>query len=83
MTNLPSFDGAAVVYERAEAICSSLNAARYAAQAKAAKGRKFKFMPDDDATAIIDAMNRGDEETLKAFNHQFCRIWLPHTALAA
>lgn len=75
MTNLPSFNGAAAVYERAEKICSSLNAARYAAQAKIAKGKKFKFMPDDDATAIIDAMGRGDEETLKAFNHQFRHIW--------
>jgi hypothetical protein len=75
MTNLPSFDGANVVYERAQVVCSHLNAARYTKQAKIANGRKFKFIPDDDATAIIEAMNRGDEETLKAFNHQFRHLW--------
>ena len=75
MSNLPDFPGAAVVYDRAQRIAAHLNAARYAAQVKIAKGKKFKFMPDDDAVAIVDAMNRGDEESLKAFNHQFRHVW--------
>lgn len=75
MSNLPNFPGASVVYARAEKIASHLNAQEYARQSAAARGRKFRFTPNYDAAVIIDAMNKGDEETLKSMNHQFMHVW--------
>ena len=63
----PSWSGAATVYARCGAICKALNEAAYAAQTSKSKGKKLKqFSPSPDAELIIEAMNKGDEESLKA-----------------
>lgn len=76
MNNLPDFPGASVVYSRASMIAAHLNAQEYDAQRKKVKGRKFKFSPNRDASILIDAMNRGDEDVLKAMNYRFRDVWL-------
>ena len=63
---LPNFPGAETVYRRAETICQKMNANEYKAQRAACKNKRFRFHPSSDACSIIDAMNRGDEEMLKA-----------------
>jgi len=71
MSTLPNFPGAAVVYARAEAIATKLNADEYRKQREGNKNKRFRFSPNAEAAFIIDAMNRGDEEALKAANHQY------------
>ena len=67
MSNLPNFDGAAVVYNRAEKIAAHLNASTYSVQrANYTRKTGFKFSPDAEASAICEAMGRGDEHFLKA-----------------
>jgi hypothetical protein len=78
MNNLPNFPGASAVYTRALKITASLNAVEYVRQKHAAHKRgckTFRFTPNSDAVAIIAAMNKGDEEFLKAMNHQFMHVW--------
>jgi hypothetical protein len=74
-SNLPAWNGAFVVYSRALAIVEHLNRAAYAAQRKAARGKKFRFVPNGDAQAIVRAMDGGDEEVLKAATFQHMHIW--------
>lgn len=72
MSNLPNFPGAAVVYRRAEAILQALNSDEYKRQLAANKGRKLKsYRPPAESDAIVDAMNKGNEEALKAATHEY------------
>lgn len=67
MQDLPNWDGAATVYRRAQAIATHLCRAAYETQRAQYKRKTgFRFYAPQEARDIIDAMNRGDEETLKA-----------------
>lgn len=70
MDNLPAWRGASAVYSRCMTINSALCAASYAA----AK-RKRAWRPPDDVSAAIEAMNRGCEETLKAWTYRHRNLW--------
>lgn len=73
---LPDWAGAAVVYERCRVITMSLNVAAYASQRHAWKRKTgFRFSPSAEAESIIDAMDRGDEEALKAVTWTYRNIW--------
>jgi hypothetical protein len=43
-------------------------------------GRLYGYRQPDDITAMIEALNDGDEETIKALNHQYRRFWLKGAA---
>lgn len=73
----PTFHGAAKVYQRGQAICARLNAAEYQEQLRRNKGKRLRtFTPSADASHIIDAMNRADEETLKSAVWHYRSFWL-------
>lgn len=76
MSNLPEWNGAATVYDRCETICRVLNARKYEHDRRNDKRKSFRFTSHDDARAIIDAMNKGNEEILKAFCHEYRELWL-------
>lgn len=73
--SLPDFPGAATVYERAEMITHHLCRDAYASQTAKGRTARFRFNPPAEAEAIIRAMNSGDEEALKAANHEHRHIW--------
>ena len=75
MSNLPKWAGADTVYTRAGRIASALNLDSYRAQRAASKRKRFRFSPPPEAIAIIEAMNRGDEESLKAFTFQYRHLY--------
>lgn len=75
--NLPSWPGADVVYARADVIASELARREYAAWCKRKRPRKSdRFSVSPTIGAIVDAMNTGDEETLKAFVAEYLDIAL-------
>lgn len=74
-SNLPDWSGADVVYARCFLICTCLNEQAYKAQRLADRSKRFRFLPDPEADAIIAAMNAGDEEALKAATYQHRRLW--------
>lgn len=80
-SNLPEWPGADESYRRAQIINSALCARAWDAALVSAKGNrkqayKIYSVPEDSQT-LIDAMNAGDEETIKALNHQYRDLWLP------
>ena len=64
MSNLPSWGGAATVYERLQRINTTLCNRAYEAAAAGRKRRRGKVQWDvpEDVQDNIQAMNRGDEE---------------------
>jgi hypothetical protein len=80
MSNLPNWNGADEAYRRAGVINRKLCARAWEAAMDSAKhdyrkARKLYVLPEDVATMIV-AMNAGDEETMKALNHQYRELWL-------
>ena len=63
MSNLPNWPGAAVVYRHVQMI-------------NIERAKRAGKCPDDITDDIIPAMNRGDEEILKAYQAQHKDIWL-------
>lgn len=63
--NLPSWPGAAVVYSRAASLATEMCRRAYQSQRSKTKKKLSRFHPPKEATRIIDAMNKGDEEVLK------------------
>lgn len=74
ISNLPTWPGADVCYSRAMRINETLCAASYAA-CKDSKSRKAWRAPEDVCEAIA-AMDRGDEEAIKAWNARHQSIWI-------
>lgn len=70
MSNLPAWPGADVCYARAGKINEHLCRTSYAA-AKVKKG----WRPPEEVTELIQAMNRGDEEVIKAACLRYSHIW--------
>lgn len=73
---LPSWPGAAAAYKRADKLLARLCEREADAQGKAhcKRGRSistFRYNPSDDVRAWIDALDKGDEEQIKAFNLTF------------
>lgn len=67
MSNLPEWVGADSVYRRLGIITRELGRRQYAAWCQRKRPRKAdRFRVSDDLVDLIDAMGRGDEETLKA-----------------
>jgi hypothetical protein len=75
MSNLPTWPGADVCYTRAGMITDHLCRSSYQA-AKVKKG----WRPPEEATDLINAMNRGDEEAIKAACQRYSHIWAKNTA---
>jgi len=64
--SLPTWPGADAIYDRAQTIATAICASAYKEQRSKWKRKTgFRFSVPEDARAIIDAMNRGDEEYLK------------------
>jgi hypothetical protein len=74
MSNLPTWPGADVCYSRAGMITAHLCKTAYQA-AKVKKG----WRPPEEATDLIKAMDRGDEEAIKAACLRYTHIWAPET----
>ena len=70
MSNLPTWPGADGSYARAVKINEHLCLTSYAA-AKFMKG----WRPPEEVTELIQAMNRGDEEAIKAACQRYPHIW--------
>jgi hypothetical protein len=80
MSNLPNWNGADEAYRRAGVINRKLcylawKAAMNGAKGNYRKARKLYVLPEDVGRMIV-AMDAGDEETMKALNHQYRDIWL-------
>jgi hypothetical protein len=70
---LPSWRGASAAYSKAYKILEVWNRKEAAAQKRAhtKRGRAastFRYRPTDEINAFIDALGKGDEEKIKAFN---------------
>jgi DNA-binding GntR family transcriptional regulator len=74
---LPTWAGAATVYDRLmranEAICASA----YRIQRAKDKRKGFRFAVPEEAETIVATLNRGDEEECKALAHLHRDLWLP------
>lgn len=69
----PSWRGASAAYDKAQKILEVWNRKEAAAQKRAhtKQGRAastFRYRPTDEINAFIDALGKGDEEEIKAFN---------------
>jgi hypothetical protein len=69
----PSWRGASAAYDKAYKILEVWNRKEAAAQKRAhtKRGRAastFRYRPTDEINAFIDALGKGDEEKIKAFN---------------
>jgi hypothetical protein len=79
--SLPNWPGADEVYRR----CNQINAARCASDYQAffiackKRGRKAagRWSPPQEVLEIIEAMNAGEEETLKAYALANITVWAP------
>lgn len=69
--NLPPWPGAAVCYSRAYKWTQVVAARAY----HETKDKRRYLMPDD-VTAMIAALNVGDEETIKALNQRHIKEWI-------
>jgi hypothetical protein len=63
--NLPPWAGASAVYSRAYRQLERMAAAGLAGQVRNSRGRTVRCVPDERMTDLTEAMNKGDEETLK------------------
>ena len=71
-SSLPSWPGAAAVYAKAEALLSRMGRPR------AHKDKRGKWRcdpPSADERAIVEAMNKGDEEMLKWLVSVHTKYW--------
>lgn len=75
MDNLPQWPGAETVYHRVMNINGARCKNSYSAWIEARKPSRDWRAPDDITDTIIPAMNRGDEETLKAYKAQYPQFW--------
>lgn len=68
---LPRWPGADAVYRRVGLITKEMGRREYAGfLARKRPLKSDRFAPSQALTALIDAMNRGDEEVLKAALHE-------------
>lgn len=76
--NIPGWRGADRVYSRAYVWCQRLADAHFTAWCQTSAGRRWKrlrgtspydcgFIVREDVQRMIEALNKGDEETIKAF----------------
>lgn len=66
MSNLSEWPGAAAVYSKAHAILTRMGRRGHATPAITRRGRVVEpGVVSDEMRALIDALNRGDEETIK------------------
>ena len=71
MANLPNWHGADEAYRRAYVWTAAVNARAYAS----AKDKR-RWVQPDDVTEMINALNQGDEETIKGLNHRHIADWI-------
>lgn len=78
-SNLPDWPGASVVYSRVNAINAVLCQEAYlAAKPKRRTQRAWKYTVPEDVRASIDALDNGNEESLKAYVAQHLSLLFPH-----
>jgi len=66
MSNLPSWPGAAAVYSKAYRVLENMARRGHATPPVKRRGKIVKpGTVSDEMEALIDALNRGDEETIK------------------
>ena len=63
-TNLPSWPGASAAYSKAYALLQVEAEAAWSMHGK----RWHLYWPTEDARALIKALDKGDEETIKWYN---------------
>lgn len=75
MSNLPAWPGAETVYQRVQNINGARCKSSYSDWIAARKKSKDWRAPEEIADYIIPAMNRGDEEVMKAYAAQWPQFW--------
>lgn len=75
--NLPQWPGAATAYSRAYLWTNAVAAESYRAAYAMEKRRPKNWRVPEDVATAIDALNRGDEEMIKALNWRYVRHWAP------
>lgn len=71
--SVPGWSGASAAYSKAQQSLERLNAAEYQTQLRRHLKRgharsTFRYSPPQEVRDVIEAMDRGDEESIKAFN---------------
>lgn len=76
-SNLPSWPGASVCYSRAMLILQKRNGAAYAAwHANPKRKKRDRWSPDEESAALVVALDKGDEEAIKAACYTYRDLWL-------
>lgn len=81
-SNLPGWPGADTAYARAYVVLRHMAMSGHVDAVR--KGsRVVRCIPSTEMESFIDALNRGDEESIKAVNHGYRETWLQPAATYA